>query len=252
MNVDSTTSLAGTRAADAVVDALKAMIGSGELPDGRRLPSERELIERFGVSRTVVREAVARLASLGFVESRPRFRPVIRRPGYEAALSAVGSVVTHLLQDGGGVKNLYDTRVFLESGLVRHAALHARKSDIDALRRALAENEAAMADSQLFYATDMAFHAVLYEIPRNPIFPAVHRAFTAWLSPHWQRMPRSAERNRINYLRHSDIFTAIAERDPDAAEAALTAHLDLGLGIRARHLRGPGPSRPIGPLKEQP
>lgn len=225
MNVESTASLAGTRAADAVVDALRSMIARGELADGSRLPSERELIERFGVSRTVVREAVAKLASLGFVESRPRFRPVIRRPGYEAALSAVGSVVTHLLQQSSGVKNLYDARVFLETGLVRQAALHARKADIEALRRALAENEAAIPDSRLFYTTDMAFHAVLYQIPRNPIFPAVHRAFTAWLSPHWERMPRSVDRNRVNYLRHSEIYTSIAERDPDAAEAALTAHL---------------------------
>lgn len=213
------------RAADGIVRQLEAMILAGELPNGGYLPSERDLIERFGVSRTVVREAVTRLAGRGFVENRPRFRPVIRRPGFDAAMAAVGGIVQPLLRQDGGVKSLYDTRIFVEAGLVRHAARHARKEDIEALRAALAANEAAIPEATSFYATDVAFHAVLYEVPRNPILPAVHKAFVFWLSDHWERMPRSPERNRVNYLRHRDIFDAVVERDPDAAEEALTAHL---------------------------
>lgn len=214
------------RAADAVAREIEARIVSGALPDGAHLPPERDLIGTFGVSRTVAREAVAMLASRGLVESRPRYRPVVRRPGPEAALAAAGSVVEHLLREAGGVKNLYDTRILLEGALVRHAALHARKGEIAALAQALDANEAAIPDSERFYTTDVAFHAVLYEIPRNPILPAVHKALTAWLSEHWLRMPRSPERNRVNFLRHRDILLGIRDRDPDAAEAALTSHLN--------------------------
>ena len=214
-----------SRAADAVVKKLEARIAAGELADGDYLPVERELMAEYGISRTVVREAIARLASRGMIEARPRFRPVVRRPGYDAALSAIGGVVGHLIGESGGVRTLYDVRVFLESALVRSAALHARKDDITALRTALEANERAMADSEMFYATDVAFHAVLYDIPRNPVFPSIHRAFTGWLAPHWLRMQRSPERNRINYLSHRDIFTAILERDPDAGERALQNHL---------------------------
>lgn len=213
------------RAADGVARAIEARIASGQLPEGGRLPSERDLIESFGVSRTVVREALALLASRGLVESRPRFRPVVRRPGPEAALAAAEGVARALLREAGGVRNLYDTRILLEGALVRHAALHARKGDLVALARALDANEAAIPDAERFYATDVAFHAVLYEVPKNPILPAVHAAFTAWLREHWLRMPRSPERNRVNFLRHADILGAIRERDPDAAEAALAAHL---------------------------
>jgi DNA-binding FadR family transcriptional regulator len=214
------------RAADAIVREIEARIVSGALPDGAHLPPERDLIDTYGVSRTVVREAVAVLASRGLLDSRPRHRPVVRRPGAEAALAAAGSVVGHLLREAGGVKNLYDTRILLEGALVRYAALNARKDDIAALTRALAENEAAIPEAGRFYATDVAFHAVLYDIPRNPILPAVHKAFTAWLSFHWERMPRSPERNRVNWIRHSDILAAIRDRDPDAAEAALASHLN--------------------------
>ncbi|WP_425414882.1 FCD domain-containing protein [Rubellimicrobium mesophilum] len=58
------------------------------------------------------------------------------------------------------------------------------------------------------------------------MLPAVHKAFTAWLADHWLKMPRSPERNRVNWLRHRDIFQAIRDRDPDAAEAALASHLN--------------------------
>lgn len=215
-----------TRAADAVVREIEARIVAGLFLNGAPLPPERDLIEEFGVSRTVIREAVAALASRGLIESRPRFRPIIRRPGYDAALAAANGVVGHLLSQDGGVKNLYDTRIFLEAALVRHAALHARKDDLEALRVALQANEAAISDSERFYQTDMAFHAILYNIPKNPVFPALHKAFTAWLAPHWVKMPRSPERNAVNFMRHTDIFNAIHERDADAAEAALTAHLN--------------------------
>lgn len=214
------------RAADLLVGALEGRIASGGLADGAHLPAERDLMIEFGASRTVVREAIARLASRGLLESRPRHRPIVRRPGYDAALSAIGGVVPHLLRAPNGVKNLYDTRIFLEAALCRSAALSARKDDIAALRAALDDNFRAIADSQAFYATDVAFHAVLYRVPRNPVFPAVHKAFTGWLAGHWQRMPRSPERNRVNHLSHKAIFDAIVERDPDAAEAALTAHLN--------------------------
>ena len=214
------------RAADAVVREIEARILSGDLAPGSHLPPERDLIDAYGVSRTVVREAVARLASRGLVESRPRFRPVVRQPGPDAALAAAGAVVGHLLREPGGVKNLYDLRILIEGALVRHAALRARRDDIDALAAALARNGAAIAEAERFYATDVAFHAVLYDIPRNPVLPAVHKAFTAWLSDHWVKMPRSPERNRVNFLRHRDIFEGVRDRDPDAAEAALVSHLN--------------------------
>jgi GntR family transcriptional regulator, sialic acid-inducible nan operon repressor len=230
----ATVSNATARAADAVVARIESRISSGELLDGAFLPAERELMAEYGISRTVVREAIARLAGRGLIEARYRFRPVIRRPGYDAALSAASGVVSHLLSRASGVKNLYDTRVFLEAALARNAALHARKEDIAALRSALADNERAISDSDRFYATDVAFHAVLYEIPRNPVFPSVHKAFTSWLAPHWERMLRSPERNRVNFLSHREICEAIVERDPDAAEKALQNHL----GAAWEYVRG--------------
>ncbi|MGH1466078.1 MAG: FCD domain-containing protein [Cognatishimia sp.] len=213
------------RAADIVVRQLALKIQSGELPDGQTLPAERDLMEEFSISRTVVREAVVALSNKGLIETRPRHRPVVRKPGYDAAFVAIESVVSHLLHEPGGVRNLFDTRILIEAMLVREAAKHAEKSDLVALKSALQANEDAIEDSDAFYQTDIGFHQVLYSIPRNPVLPAVNKAYTAWLAPQWSEMPRLPERNRANYRAHLAIYEAILMRDPDAAETELRKHL---------------------------
>ncbi|MCJ7874079.1 FCD domain-containing protein [Phaeobacter sp. J2-8] len=214
------------RAADTVVRQLSEKIQSGEYTDGTPLPPERLLMEEFGISRTVVREAVQALSKQGMLEARPRHRPIVRKPGYDAAISAMETVVSHLLNNSGGVKNLFDTRILVEGALVRQAAQQAQRDDIAALKSALEANGAAIDDSEEFYRTDRAFHALLYEISHNPVLPSLHKAYVTWLAPQWSRMPRLPERNRVNYEAHVRIFDGILMRDPDAAEAALRTHLE--------------------------
>ncbi|HIC66203.1 MAG: FCD domain-containing protein [Paracoccus sp. (in: a-proteobacteria)] len=213
------------RAADAIVAAVEARIASGGLKDGAPLPAERALMEEFGASRTVVREAITALSNRGLIDARPRFRPVVRRIGYQSVIDATSPVIRRLLSEKDGVRNLYKTRVFVERLLVRDAALDADREDIRRLKEALARNADAIEDSDAFYATDVSFHRVLYEISGNPVFTAIHEGFVAWLSPQWARMERSPERNRRNHAAHEQIYTAILERDPDRAEAALEHHL---------------------------
>lgn len=213
------------RAADQVFRTLETRIRDGLLMDGAPLPPERDMMAEFGTSRTVVREAVRLLSSKGLVEAKPRHRPVVRKVGFEAAFDAAETVVSHLLTQTGGVKNLFDTRTLIESMLAREAALNATKDDLLDLKAALAANAEAVDDNESFYRTDIAFHGVLFGISRNPVLPAVHRAYTGWLAPQWSQMPRQPERNRKNLASHMAIFEAIMMRDPDAAEAALRSHL---------------------------
>ena len=214
------------RAADHLYQELEQKILSGELRDGEPLPPERDIVEQYGVSRTVVREALLALANRGLVDARPRFRPVVKRPTIEAALGTMGSVVSRLLAVPGGVKNLFDTRILVEAALVRQAARDASASDLAEMEEALERNFAAIGDSDLFHTTDIGFHRILYTIPKNPAFPAIHLAYTDWLGPQWSKMPRLPERNRRNYEAHRAIFTAIREKDPDRAEKLLRDHLD--------------------------
>ena len=216
----------GARAADSVVHSIQQAIQSGVVKDGAPLPTERDLMKKFDVSRTVIREAIEILSAHGLIQKRPRYRPVVRKPGVDSAIGAMEGIVCHLLSQPGGVRNLFETRILIEAALVRDAAKSATKEDISSLKAALDRNEATILDVERFYDTDIAFHLVLYEISKNPVLPAVLRAYKTWLAPHWLQMPRLVDRNQRNFEAHSAIFQAILMRDPDAAEAALRSHLD--------------------------
>jgi DNA-binding FadR family transcriptional regulator len=215
------------RLSEMLAGRLATMIATGELASGDRLPSERDLMQRFGVGRTAVREAINTLANRGLLITRSGYRPIVRKPDYESAIDALGGSITPLLSDEHGFWNLFESRIFIEAALARHAAIHARREDIQELREALEHNHAAIGDSQAFYRTDVAFHGVLYRIPRNPIYPAVQRAYAQWLMSHWSAMERSPDIDRLNYAGHIAIVEAIIGRDPDQAENTMRRHLQF-------------------------
>lgn len=213
------------RAADIITRDLEHRIISGQLPDNSPLPPEKELGREYGASRTVIREVITALTNRGMLENRPRFRPVVRKPGFNEAFDTIGGIVQHLTSDDAGLKSLYDSRIFVERMLVREAANKAKTPDIRTLRLALLANQQAIEDSETFYVTDREFHRVLYLIPGNPVFPALHRSFAQWLMEPWSKMEPSPERNARNFDNHQAIFDAILERDADLAETLMERHL---------------------------
>lgn len=213
------------RRSDAIAAEIARMIQSGALRAGDRLPAERELMQRYGVSRSAVREAIVALAHRGLVVTRLGHRPLVSKPDFDSAIDRIGSLVEHLVVDRRGVWNLFDSRIFLEAALARWAASHARRDDLDELRAALDANRRAIGSPVLFDETDAAFHAILYRLPGNPIYPAVHKAYVEWLIQHWRSMKRGADIDQMNHAGHEALFDAIAARDPDGAEEALRRHL---------------------------
>lgn len=222
---DNTLTSPSGRLGDFVSDELARMIMAGEIAEGERLPTERDLMRHFGVSRTAVREAIESLSHRGLANRKFGHRPVARKPNYEVALDRLGNFISHLVADKQGMTELFESRVFVEAGLVRWAAQHARQRDLDNLKQALEANRAAIGNWSEFYATDIAFHAILYGIPGNAIYPAIHKAYVEWLVQLWRSMRTSAELDRMNYAGHLSIFEAISARNPDRAEDALRRHL---------------------------
>jgi DNA-binding FadR family transcriptional regulator len=196
-----------------------------DLAPGDRLPPERELMLRFGVSRPVVREAIAGLVTRGVLVTKHGHRPLVQHQSYDQVFSTLSSVVTRLISNEEGIHSLFNLRVILEAGLVRHAASAAKATHIEQLKAALTANGEAIGESEQFYATDVALHAVLYRIPDNPILPVIHSAYVEWLAGPWSKMPRNPEINRMNYVAHEAIVNAIIKRDADDAEKMLRFHL---------------------------
>ncbi len=216
------------RLSDEVQSRLETMIHDGRYPPGEQLPSERELMQMFGVGRPAVREALFSLQKMGLVAIQAGDRARVTRPTPEAVVEGLSGAARHLLAAPGGVENLQDARLFFEVGLARHAAEHAAKADIDSLANALEANRQAIGDLETFERTDVAFHFKLAVIAKNPIFTALHQAIVEWLVEQWHTTLSWSGRKgtfKKAYEAHKAIFEAIVLRDPDAAEKAMRSHL---------------------------
>lgn len=209
-----------------VADRLEALILSGVFQVGGPLPSERDLMERFGVGRPAIREALMMLERAGLVAISGGERARVTRPTAAGMVAGLNTSVRQWLSDQNGVSRLQDARGLLEEGLARRAAETARDADIALLRCALEANEAARGDPANFERTDVAFHYVLAEVSGNPIFSALHQAMIGWLTEQRTISLRSPGAEQAAATGHRRIFDAVAARDPTAAGQEMRRHLD--------------------------
>src|SRR5258707_10018046 len=206
---------------------LAEQINSGELPDGSLLPSERELSETFGASRTSIREALLSLQSSGLISVRQKARARVTRLNNPAFFNQLSGAAQSLLAQPNGVADFQEARVLFECGLARYAARHASPKELDRLAMALAQNKKAIGNAVMFAKTDLAFHDILAEIPRNPIFAALNSALSEWLMEQRNVGIRAPIRGAVRsaYEGHEEIYAAIAAHDVEAADQAMADHL---------------------------
>lgn len=208
-----------------VAEHLQAQILDGTLQPGERLPPERALQDRFGVGRPAIREALILLQRQGLVELVNGARARVATPTARFIVASLRPAVSQLLSTRKGQQDFQQLRLFIETGIARQAAVDAGPDDLAALSAALAANERAIGDRLRFIETDIAFHAALAAIARNPVLSTITEAMSTWL--HQQRAVslRHPGQEAIGAAAHRLIHDAVAGRDPDAAEAAMRAHL---------------------------
>jgi GntR family transcriptional repressor for pyruvate dehydrogenase complex len=222
-----------TRLSDDVADRIRRLVISEGVAEGARLPSERELAERFGASRPTVSQALRSLSLMGLVEIRRGSGAyVLRRP--ETMVTASVNLMLDL--DGRSVSNLMRLRLWLETlgaehGATREPALSAQEAD-DMLA-ALARLGAAAGDTPKWIAADTVFHATVVRSADNPYLTAMYESahsavlsygFRHWVeaesAPSWLRRASAAELIAL----HEPIARAVIDRDPPAARAAVLRH----------------------------
>lgn len=206
---------------------LAERIARGELPEGALLPSERELADAFGASRTSVREALLSLQSSGLIAIRQKARARVTQLNNPAFFNQLSGAAQHLLAQPNGVADFQEARVLFECGLARYAARHASQKEIERMALALSQNRKAIGNPALFAKTDVAFHNTIAEIPRNPIFTALNHALAEWLMEQRRVGIRTPFRGAVRraYEGHEAIYEAIAAHDAEAADAAMADHL---------------------------
>ena len=204
---------------------LEEEIASGRLKAGDAIPSERELMQHFGVGRPAIREAILSLQRKGLLRVGAGERTRVSRPTIDAIVHGVSGAVSLMLADEQGVRELQQARRFFECALARHAAKEATSADIARLAGRLTANRGALKHPGEFERTDVEFHYELALIARNPIFSALHQATVGWLIGQRTLSLMQPGAMRAAYRFHEQICQAIAAHDPDQAEARMKAHL---------------------------
>lgn len=205
---------------------LEQEITSGRLKAGDTIPSERDLMQRYGVGRPAIREALLSLRNKGLLRVGAGERTRVSRPNVDAIVEGVSGPVRLMLADPQGVRDLQHARRFLERALARHAAAEGSVSEIARLRARLVANRAALNDPAAFERTDVEFHYELALIAGNPIFSSLHQATVGWLMQQRTISLMQPGAMRAACAFHQRVFDAIAAHDPDAAESEMSAHLE--------------------------
>ncbi|MFI7701411.1 FadR/GntR family transcriptional regulator [Nonomuraea sp. NPDC049480] len=212
-----------------LVDTLTARIQEGVIRPGERLPTESDLVETHGVSRTVVREAIARLKAAGLIETQHgRGSFVLARPsttGFDPAPARTRQEVLDLL----------DFRMGVEVESAGLAAARRTGPGLAGLREALRGFESAAGHPSAAVNADYRFHLRIAVTTGNRYFADL----LASLGPSMIIMPRDRlQPGREDFARivaeHDNIYAAIERQDAEAARAAARVHLS---NSRARLLR---------------
>lgn len=209
-----------------LVDGLAAEIRSGRWRPGDKLPTESEIMKAWGVSRTVVREALSRLQAAGAVDTRHGIGTFVLAPepgqGFRIDPADMATAVDVLA--------VLELRISLETESAGLAAQRRTDSQLREIKEALEalENAATQGDA---VGPDLRFHTAIAAATGNRYFADIMAHLGGTLIPRARiNSPRIAMEDLPQYLRrvnreHDEIYQAIARRDPESARAAMRLHL---------------------------
>jgi DNA-binding FadR family transcriptional regulator len=207
-----------------VASSISREIAQGRLKPGDQLPTEQALSQTFGVSRNVVREAIARLRSEGRVWSQQGRGAFVA----DVQNTTVLTIDHDSLNDADAFKNLFEIRGILEVEIAAIAARRRTEADIAAMTQALATMAAAPYGSVTWLRTDLEFHRTVAGATQNAymapflMFASERVRDSILASGHQQRSDDLAS---ITLGEHQRILDAIASGDADGARLAMAEHL---------------------------
>ena len=213
------------RLSEEVSGDLQRRISRGDLRPGDRLPTEKALGEAFGVSRAVVREAIARLKADGLIETKQ---------GSGAYVVDKPKAINLRFWQGAGpeldeLRDIFELRVMVESAVAALAAQRRRPADLREMARHLDEMDAAIAEGRDGSEADDNFHIALAHATRNGyvrrLVEFLGRHFSDSRKLAWHGMRRQLAHPEEAQREHRALYDAIASGNADAARRQSEAHL---------------------------
>ena len=216
-----------------LVEAIGTRLRDGAIAQGARLPTEAQIMAEYGVSRTVVREALSKLSASGLVHTRHGIGSFASGLGEGAAspLLRIGPEQVATLRD---VVAVLELRIGIETEAAALAAQRRSAQDLAEMRAALQAFDAANAQGRDAVGADFQFHLAVAKATQNPHFAELLGSLGTTIIPRARLEPATAgvalSDERQTYLRrvnseHESIADAIANQDPEGARAAMRTHL---------------------------
>lgn len=207
-----------------IANAIRAAIMSGDLRVDARLPSETELSDKFGVSRSTVREALKRLGAQSLIRTQRGATggAFVNRLTYEQAYGQQITTSTLLLSmNDVSFTTACEARYALERACAPLAASRRTQQQLDAMHREIDRQADPSLTDKAFCASDVTFHRALVDAAQNPVLSYQLAGAVEAMQPLMNMITFTA-RSRVRILRlHREILQALDEKDPAVVDARL-------------------------------
>jgi GntR family transcriptional repressor for pyruvate dehydrogenase complex len=216
-----------TSARDRVVEHVRRLIERGTLGPGDRLPGERDLAQELGISRPSVRSGLEALEAIGVVVSRRGAGTFIAAGPPDLGIEPLSLLASlHRLT----AAEMFDARLVLEVGVAGLAARHATADALATMADVVSEMFASLEDPKMFLVHDVRFHRAVAAGCGNRVLAALMEMVSAQFYELRRQTIGRARDLKESAEMHRRIYRAIRARDREAAQAAMTEHLEA-----ARH-----------------
>lgn len=204
-----------------LIGRFKDLLAQGELIPGLKLPPERELAQRFGVSRPSLRQALKVLEIMGVLSQHVGDGTYLNSSASQILDEPMDFLV---LMDSISHHELFEARLIVEPELAARAAERATPEDLSELRRSISAIQNNPADQKKVAEADIAFHEAVFRAAGNRVCHLMFRMI------HWMVLTSMSTTGRLVQVGHTvrfhkRIYAAISNRDPKAAFEIMTAHL---------------------------
>ncbi|MGD0416431.1 MAG: FadR/GntR family transcriptional regulator [Terriglobales bacterium] len=208
------------------LDQLLGWLKKGTFKPGSKLPSQNELVERFGVSRTGIREALQMMAVLNLIDIRPGMGCFVKRVSTEYIIHAD---VLAILLEKEAVLEVIETRKIVESGTAAMATERARAEDFWAMEDVLTQVDRAIQRGDSVSVIAPEFHYAVAKATHNAVLAKLVRSFTHIMSKAGDLLESSTENlaafKQYELTSHRHLYQVIRAGDPEKSSQAMIDHI---------------------------
>ena len=205
-----------------IIAKIKDIINYKNLEPGEKLPSERTLSEKFGVSRSSVRDAIRKLEFYGLLNTIPQSGTIVANIG----IVAINGMIDDILRlDTPDFKSLVETRIFLELKTVTLASLRRTEEDLEKIREALNAYEKKALAGEDAVQEDLLFHLAIAKASGNATTNMFMLTITPRIIMDFEKYHVCPKDQTFNVLKeHLEIYEAIRLQDSNLAEQKMKNH----------------------------